>query len=430
MRNLFTLILAVALLAVACEPVVQTPEEQTFEVTSDSVVNIAAEGGTFVIAYTLNGGDHAAVKAEADNNEMITAINIAQPGYIVVSVAANTQHFERESSVRVSYEGEAYIITVKQEKATGSSEGYEVFNINANQLIGNYYGERLVNGLGHYWIIISDGGIVDGALANNAEFFRLDLLGPIAPEEGDVRIPDGTYNFELESSFNPYTMPNIGNTDYVYTDSEGEAWSVIFTEAQLIVEGNSFRLFARTEDKEFHVTFNGDYNITKNTVSEYISTLRGDYEIDLSNCTGSLMCFGDYWECGYCNWQIEFVHNNGLKYGTYLVLDFITDAKLNGASGVAGTYRSSGFCTDDPSKPAFDTYTFVPGIRISEDGVFMMGSLLQVYKDGKGVDQAPIFGGEFTITENSNGTYTIVIDATDDVEPANKITLNWTGRLN
>ena len=59
----------------------------------------------------------------------------------------------------------------------------------------------------------------------------------------------------------------------------------------------------------------------------------------------------------------------------------------------------------------------------------MMGSLLQIYKDGAGVDQAPIYGGEIVITDNGNDNYTIVINATDDLEEPNKITLNWTGRL-
>ena len=52
-----------------------------------------------------------------------------------------------------------------------------------------------------------------------------------------------------------------------------------------------------------------------------------------------------------------------------------------------------------------------------------------VYKDGLCVSQAPLYGGTVTITANDNGTYTIVIDATDDADPAHKITLNWTGKL-
>ena len=33
-----------------------------------------------------------------------------------------------------------------------------VINISANCLIGNYYGESLVPGLGHYWIILTEDG--------------------------------------------------------------------------------------------------------------------------------------------------------------------------------------------------------------------------------------------------------------------------------
>ena len=431
MRHFITLLFAaVSFLAISCEPM-QTPtkEEVKFEITSDTTVNMPAEGGTFVIAYTISGNDYNNVVAEADNTEVINALNTNQNGFIIVAVTANTSYMERTASVRVTYADKSAIVRVNQAAAEGGEDNYEVVNVTANQLIGNYYGERMGAGLGHYWIIISDGGIVNGQLGADSEFFRLDLLGPLPADEQNPRIPNGTYRYDAANSLTEYTMPNLGNTDYVYVDAWGEALGYNFIEAELKVKDNDFELFARTEDKEFHVTFSGDYNITANTVSEYISTLRGDYEIDLTGCTGTLTCFGDYWDCGYCNWQIEFTHNRGMKYGTYLVLDFLTDAQLGGLSGIAGTYRSSGFSTDDPTKPAFDSYTFVPGIQISEDGVFMMGSLLQIYQDGAGVDQAPIFGGEIVITDNGNHNYTIVINATDDLETPNKITLNWTGRL-
>lgn len=304
-----------------------------------------------------------------------------------------------------------------------------VINIEANQLIGNYYGERLVGGLGHYWIILSDGGFVDGNTVHNSEFFRLDLLGPLADDEDNIRIPDGRYRFDFNNSFSEFSILNIGSTDYTYIDDDGEAWAYSFIDATLDVNGNSMSLTAFVDDKEYHVTFEGEYTITYNPISDIISTLTSDHEIDLSNCTGYLSCFNDYWNCGYCNWQIEFVCNDGLKNGTYLVLDFLTDANVNGSSGVEGTYRSSGFQEEDPTQPAWSPYTFIPGMRVSDDGVHMMGSLLMEYADGVGINQAPIFGGEFTITDNGDGTHTIIINATDDADPSHNITLNWTGEL-
>lgn len=431
MRNFFALMLAVvSMFAMSCEPKINPVEDVKFEITSNTTVTIGAEGGLVNITFTLGGGDYTAIQATADNDTMIAGINTDDYGYVRVNVAANTEYFEREAQVRISYEGEAKIVTIKQKGKDGSAEGYEVVNITANLLIGNYYGERLVGGLGHYWIIMTDGGFVDGEMMNNAEFFRLDLLGPMAADTSNIRIPDGIYNYEATPTFMPYTIPNLGNSDYVYTDAEGEAWSVTLTEAQLVVEGSSIKLVARTEDKEFHVSFEGDYSIVENIIPDQISTLTSDYEIDLSGCSGTIRCYNDYWKCGYCNWGIEFIHNSGLKHGTYLVLDLLTDTLTNGASGVTGTYCSTGFSEEDATEPAYAEYSFIPGMRISDDGTLMMGSLLQVYEDGVGVVQAPIYGGEVQITDNGGGNYTIVINAEDDATPANKITLNWTGKLN
>lgn len=170
-------------------------------------------------------------------------------------------------------------------------------------------------------------------------------------------------------------------------------------------------------------------NPDDNQSSNVISTLTSDYEIDLSNCTGYVSCYKDYWGCGYCNWGIEFVCNDGLTNGTYLVLDFLTDDDIEGGTTITGTYRSAGFTEYDSTKPNFAPYTFVPGIRISDDGSKMLGSLLQEFKDGEGIKQAPIYGGEFTILVNDDGTVNIVINATDDANPPHKITLDWTGEL-
>ena len=431
MKRLLTLLFAiVALVFAACEPQQITPnEEPLFEITSQTSVEVGVDGGVFPITYALTAGDYREVTALADDQEMIIDINTNTATVILVSVAPNYGTYNRTAKIRVSYGDKAEFVEVHQAGSTGKEEGeYDVVEIKVNQLIGNYYGERLQAGLGHYWVILSADGIVNGELAPNAEFFRLDLLGPLASSEDNIRIPDGTYIYE--NSYAEFTIPNIGSTDYVYTDAQGESWSMPFSDATLVVRGSKIELTARVEDREFHVSFDGEYNITANIINEYISTLKSDHVIDLNNCTGTLQSFGDYWQCGYCNWQIEFVCNDGLKYGTYLVLDFLTDSILSGASGVEGTYRASGFSDEDISKPAFAAYTFVPGIQISDDGVFMMGSLLQIYKDGIGVDQAPLRDGEIVISKNSNGTYNIVIDAVDDVDPAHKITLNWTGRLN
>lgn len=170
-------------------------------------------------------------------------------------------------------------------------------------------------------------------------------------------------------------------------------------------------------------------NPDDNQNNNAISNLTSDYEIDLSNCTGYISCYGDYWDCGYCNWGIEFICNDGLKEGVYLVLDFLTDDDIEGGTTIAGTYRASGFTEYDSTKPDFAPFTFIPGIRISDDGSQMLGSLFQEFNDGVGVNQASIYGGEFTIETFDDGTVGIVINAVDDANPSHKITLNWRGEL-
>ena len=158
---------------------------------------------------------------------------------------------------------------------------------------------------------------------------------------------------------------------------------------------------------------------------ETISTLTSDYKINLSNCTGTVKCYGDYWNCGYCNWEITFECNNSTP-SILLNLDFLTDSNIDGSSGFEGIYRSSGFMEEDPTQPAWGEFKFIPGFSIG--GNAFMGSMLVEYSiGGIAVEQAPIFNGEIIINDNGDGTHTIVINATDDLW--HDVTLNWTGIL-
>lgn len=430
----FAAVIALITLAYACN------RKTIFELTSDSVISAPYEGGDYTITYNLESKEDDVVKAMTNNQDMITSIDTQTGGCVYVTVSKNSAAETREASIMISYGNLCFNVDIEQEANPGEPEEPEepenpeepeipedtTINIEADTFIGKYYGDDIVNGLGHYWIILSDGGIVDNSLLPNSEFFRLDFLGPMIYDENNAKIPDGLYVFDANNSFEEYTILNIGNSDYSYVDENGEAWAFSFTKATLIVEGDVITLTATADGKDYFVYFTGDYQLSYNPVSDIISTLKSDYVIDLDGYTGTVTCYGDYWKCGYCDWGIEF--NYGIENGDFLVLDFLTDNNTDGSSGFEGTYRSSGFKEDDSTQPAWDTYTFIPGFRL--DGTYMMGSVMQEYVNGKGVNEAPIFGGELTIADNEDGTHTIVINATDDADPAHKITLNWTGKLN
>lgn len=414
---------------VACEPANDLPAEPKLEITSSTTLRVDKAAGNYTIEYSLtNPVDGQNIDVKVVNAEMITIANTDTFGEVEISISENTTNALREGAVIISYGALSATVVVQQAYEDGNVDSVEKVEVTATELIGSYYGDHLAPGTAHYWLILSDGGIVDGSVVANSEFFRFDILAPAASDDSVIKIPDGRYSYDYYNNYDAYTILNLGNTDYSYVDENLEGWATQFDSATLTVEGNKFDLVALVGDKEYHVTFEGDYTLTDSTVPEYISNLKGDLVIDVSNCDATAQSFGDYWECGYCNWQIEFVCKSGLKYGTYLVLDFLTTSP-DSSTGFVGTYRASGFSEEDPTKPNFGPGVFVPGMRISDDGLFMMGSLYQKYVDGVGVEQAPLLDGTITITDNGGGTYRILIDAVDDAVPANRITLDWSGRL-
>lgn len=413
---------AVSLFAMSCEPTEAPEQEVEFQITSDTTVTMDAEGGTFVIVYTISGDDYNNVTAEADDTEIINAINTNQKGYIVVSVSANESYSERSAAVRITYGEHSAIIRVNQ---AARVVNYEVVNIAANQLVGKYYGDNIKEGVGHYWIILTKDGFVDGAAVAGGEYFRLDLLAPMPTDESNVRIPDGEYRFDASQNYEEFTIVDIGNTDYSWVDDQMEGWARPLADASLTVKANRFELVAVVESTEYHVVFEGDYSLTTSVITEHVSSLTQDAVIDVSNCDAYVASYGDYWDCGYNNWCIEFVCRSGMKNGTYLVIDFLS----NSTTDFTGTYVDSGFSAEDETKPDFRPGVFVPGFRVADDADLLLGSLFMVYKDGLCVSQAPLYEGTVTIEANGNGTYTIAIDALDDAPEQNRITLNWTGRF-
>lgn len=413
---------AVSLFAMSCEPKEAPEQEVEFQITSDTTVTMDAEGGTFVIAYTISGDDYNNVTAEADDTEIINAINTKQKGYIVVSVSANESYSERSAAVRITYGEHSAIIRVNQ---AARVVNYEVVNIAANQLVGKYYGDNIKKGVGHYWIILTKDGFVDGAAVAGGEYFRLDLLAPMPTDESNVRIPDGEYRFDASQNYEEFTIVDIGNTDYSWVDDQMEGWTIPLADALLTVKANRFELVAVVESTEYHVVFEGDYSLTTSVITDHVSSLTQDAVIDVSNCNASVASYGDYWDCGYNNWCIEFVCRSGMKNGTYLVIDFLS----NSTTDFTGTYVDSGFSAEDETMPDFRPGVFVPGFRVADDADLLLGSLYVVYKDGLCVSQAPLYEGTVTIEANGNGTYTIAIDALDDAPEQNRITLNWTGRF-
>lgn len=426
MRNLlFGLLPIVTLLVSSCEPSANSDILDTkFELTSNDKLRVGYEGGEFEITYLLtNPVEGTPVKTTIVNSEMITSADTSTNGVVKVSISENATDAVREGAVVVSYGALSFTVVVEQDYNSGDHNTMERVSVEANQLVGNYYGDNLAPGVGHYWIILSKDGFDDGNVVANSEFFRLDILGPMPSDMENIKIPDGTYEFDYGTNVEPFTIINIGNTDYTWVDDNMEGWAKPLESATLKVSGNRFELVAVADMTEYTVTFEGEYSLGQSIITDYVSSLTKDAAIDVSNCSASVSSYGDYWKCGYNNWCIEFVCNDGMEYGTYLVIDFLN----NSTTDFTGTYAASGFSEEDETMPDFRANVFIPGFRVADDADLLLGSLFMVYKDGLCVSQAPLYEGTVTITYNYDGTYTIVVDALDDAPQQNKITLTWTG---
>ena len=398
--------------------------QQGITLTSEGVINAEAKSKSYQIRYTTTGS--GTVEASTDNPQMIDAINSNTSGYIRFRVTDNPTSEVREAQIFITYG--THSVRVKVVQAASDNPAQKLVSVAANQLAGTYYGDDIADGVGHYYIILSkDGFDANGQRVIGGEYFRVDFFAPLAAEEGEVSIPDGKYTFDSSmTSYTAFTIKNLGNTDYLWINSDGEEWAYNFIDATLTVSGNHLELKAATELAEYHVTFDGDYTISRAAkITDWISSLDSDTVIDVSNCKATCTYFKDSWNCGCPNWQIEFVCRDGFSYGTYLVIDFLTESTTD----FTGTFVASGFTVEDPTKPDFRPGVFVPGFRLSDSANQMMGSLFVVNKDGVCIEQAPLSEGTVTITSLGGGQYNIVIDAYDDAPVKNKLTLNWTGAL-
>lgn len=414
-----------AMLTTACEVLESPKHAPELELTSEETLRVDREGGEFEITYNLlHASFGTTVSAKVVNSDMITAVDTSTKGKVFITISENTTDAIREGAVIVSYESLSFTVLVHQDY-TAVDQPAVRRDIVANQLVGNFYGDNLATGVGHYWIILTKDGFVDGAAVAGGEYFRLDLMAPMPEDMENIRIPDGEYRFDLSMNRDEFTIIDIGNTDYSWVDEDMEGWALPLEDAKLTVNGNRFELEAFVDNTEYHVTFEGDYSLTTSIINDYVSSLTQDTVIDVSNCSASVNSYGDYWDCGYNNWCIEFVCNDGMKYGTYLVIDFLN----NSTTDFTGTYVASGFSAEDETMPDFRADVFIPGFRVADDADLLLGSLFMVYKDGLCVSQAPLYEGSVTITSNGDGTYTVVIDALDDAPEQNRITLTWTGNF-
>ena len=434
MKKFLSLIMLVATaMFVACEP---TTEEGLI-ITSGKEYKIDSNGGDVYVTYT--GADTVATSIVEGENA-IASITTPATGIIVVKFNPNTTGAARSAVVEVSARnGDFSVLLLFLQAATNTNTGGNAdVTFNAQCMDGYYYGEKYGTGADRYAFFLSDKGLNNGGQAyTDGTYYYIDCF---SPANKTTTLPIGTYTFDgTNDGTNGGKAYSITTNSQLIltTDNVETSQSTKMTDAKLVVSANSITLIATINGKTHKVTFTGDLSLddvsdenengggdgggddkTEGQDGEAQSTLTGDRHVTFDGEHRAKWGYeGDYWGTGYSNYTIYIMNKSaGYVYGDTLQFDLVTDNTKRDGS-FAGKYTIS----DKPGKLVMvagftNKYAQAVGSWLYEYG----GSSASGYKN-----YAMIKSGTAEFIANSDGTYTVKLDAYD--YKGNNITCNWTG---
>lgn len=309
----------------------------------------------------------------------------------------------------------------------GGEPDYD-FERTAEYLYVYFYGDEYSQEQGtvDYFISLSD-----SPLGGDVIFEWLYTIDLYANEGSLDKIPNGTYNLDLDSSCMGGTL---AYADCVYF--EGTEYESPFTEAKLVVNDSEIVLTVTTEDGKTHkVTYSGDYEVIDDRedggsddegdegdegygdegYGDWATTLTGDVEVEYNEN----MIYAEYWGDDY-----DMGYN-------ILVFYFETEDYIGDSLQIEVAVEDADFVgTYSPCK-TWDNASIGNLIAANiYDGDPYGGCWYFRSEDGEYYDDcAPLVAGSLTITDNGDNTYTFSYEGYDALEGGNKVSLNWTGEV-
>ena len=359
--------------------------------------------GTFSAEYS-EWYKTGATDTEENEYYMSGKLVVTAEGVTLTVVISGVQH-------TVTYSGSLAIVD-----ARGAGNESMARHFAAEYAVANYMGDYYNPGVAdNFTIVLSDLGLDEnGWELPDASYYVFDLYTEVV--DGELRIPHGTYSFDLNDTCLPNTI-GASFTRYILVDqyAYGYLEKIYFVEGTLTVDADGIVADLVDQDGTHHnVTFDGvvtniaDYSdkFGGGGGDEILSTLREDWYCNFSDCSMEYTWYGDYYEVGYDNWLL-YVYPNG-EVGDGIQLDLL--------SNDVGSYELSGEYVISKSQEKFTAY---PGYA---SGGYMEGCW---YFNRDLTQYAPLVAGDIYITNNGDTTFTIEIDAFDDA--GNNIYGTWTG---
>ena len=159
--------------------------------------------------------------------------------------------------------------------------------------------------------------------------------------------------------------------------------------------------FTTAEGVSVKCTYSG--NMLVQEMPGPLSTLTGDYTLDLTGAMAEATYYGDYYGTGGGNWMINIEPSGDT--GDALAVDFAVEGLDYSAGIPTGTYAAAATEYPEPGE-------YLVGY---ENGGYLYGTWYLSYVAGELAGYAPAISGDLNITNNGDGTYELSFSHVDDL---------------
>lgn len=258
----------------------------------------------------------------------------------------------------------------------------------------------------NFYIMLSTATQVDEYEAN-ASYLTLDIWAAEGNAENPI-IPAGEYLFDIDDTGAAGTV-GCSYSELIITDATGTPGLEIYpVDGKVIVSANKIEV-------NFTDAFGGEYAYVYNGTPSLPVVELGSVEIDGTGFYAEVTNYGDYYGLGADNYFFTIVEDVETFSGAYITLDLLV--ALN--ASYVGEYTP--LINENDTINKFIAGNISGGtLDSSWYAVVQNGSLTDVYQ--------PLYDGTITITDNADGTTTILLDCEDD--KGNAITGSITTKLN
>lgn len=424
-------------------------ENPAIEITTQGIVEIAAEGGDYSISYAITDPmEDGRIYAECPA-DWITGIDCSSEGTVTFSAAANETEEERSATITISYSygedgktedsidlvqkaGEIEEPPVTGDDTIGNDIDFTVLNTYSDYVDGDDNIMRISINLTDMEMAENRTTTPPGTMLNIEAYTPLDKNG---------RIASGTYGISSSAGNNLTLVPGemteisgekrpAGTYAVNYDETGTPAYGIIESGTMTVTENGGYGKydivcdFTTAEGYRITCDFSGELWIFG--VPQDISTLTGDYTIDFSDIVAYAESWGNFYGTGGLNWRLFLSPSDGS--GDSFQADFV-GTSLDFEEGIpTGTYTVAAAEVNAGIRHG----KIYPGEYLKgyydQASSALGGTIYLGITDGYIInDVAPAIEGEMKITNHGDGTYTVSLDFIDD--HGNNWGGEWTGEI-